>query len=194
MRCIDLFEKTTVDNPAFRRWFGNSKVVDAAGQPMVMYHGTMFTFTGFVPGSHFGDIEAANKRLNFLSAPSETPRFRNHQGSIIPVYLSIQHPLRIVDDGGLSDGYELAWAVFKLGKITRQEVKAISDTGSPGVSKLRLIKLLAERGFDGFVYRNTIEGNADSWVPFRRNQVKSIFNNGAWSDADEISESQSSRL
>jgi hypothetical protein len=29
------------DNPAFRRWFGHSKVVDASGEPLVVYHGTM---------------------------------------------------------------------------------------------------------------------------------------------------------
>lgn len=29
-----------LDSPAFRRWFGDSKVVDARGEPMVVYHGT----------------------------------------------------------------------------------------------------------------------------------------------------------
>ena len=28
------------DTPAFRRWFGDSKVVDAKGRPLVVYHGT----------------------------------------------------------------------------------------------------------------------------------------------------------
>lgn len=29
-----------LSNPAFRRWFGDSKVVDASGEPLVVYHGT----------------------------------------------------------------------------------------------------------------------------------------------------------
>lgn len=31
----------------FQRWFGNSKVVDANGQPLVVYHGTNQTFKAF---------------------------------------------------------------------------------------------------------------------------------------------------
>ena len=30
----------SVDSLAFRAWFGNSKVVDAAGNPLPVYHGT----------------------------------------------------------------------------------------------------------------------------------------------------------
>ena len=30
----------TMDNPAFARWFGGSKAVDEAGQPLVLYHGS----------------------------------------------------------------------------------------------------------------------------------------------------------
>ena len=38
------------DTPAFRRWFGDSKVVDAKGRPLVVYHGT--TRGGFVAFEH----------------------------------------------------------------------------------------------------------------------------------------------
>ena len=33
--------------PAFRRWFGESKVVDAEGRPLVVFHGTGATFDAF---------------------------------------------------------------------------------------------------------------------------------------------------
>jgi N12 class adenine-specific DNA methylase len=36
-----------VDSPAFKRWFGDSKVVDAEGRPMVVYHGTRHSFDVF---------------------------------------------------------------------------------------------------------------------------------------------------
>lgn len=32
--------KIVTDTPAFKQWFGESKVVDAEGKPLVMYHGT----------------------------------------------------------------------------------------------------------------------------------------------------------
>lgn len=69
-------------NPAFRRWFGGSQVVDTEGQPLVVYHGTDFTgstsFTGKGGGKglqkfaarkkahlgfHFGTAEAANQKI-----------------------------------------------------------------------------------------------------------------------------------
>ena len=28
------------DTPAFKKWFGDSKVVDAEGKPLVVYHGS----------------------------------------------------------------------------------------------------------------------------------------------------------
>ena len=29
--------------PAFKKWFGNSAVVDKSGEPLVVYHGTPYT-------------------------------------------------------------------------------------------------------------------------------------------------------
>ena len=37
----------STDSPAFKRWFGDSKVVDAEGRPLVVYHGTAHTFDAF---------------------------------------------------------------------------------------------------------------------------------------------------
>jgi len=194
MRCHELdrsatliVEKTGTDtsSPAFRRWFSDSKVVDRAGKPMVMYHGTMNTFHEFYPGSHFGDIAAANARLYNMSG--EPPRFRGHHGAILPVYLAIANPLRIVDDGGLSDGYDLATAAFKAGALTRQEHIWVIEPSNSVSTRNRLFGLL-KREYDGLVYRNTIEGSADSWVPFEPNQIKSVFNSGAWSSTANISE------
>jgi hypothetical protein len=39
-----------VDSPAFKKWFGNSKIVDSNGQPIVMYHGTAYDIEKFIPG------------------------------------------------------------------------------------------------------------------------------------------------
>ena len=37
------------DTPAFKRWFGNSKIVDYKGNPLVMFHGTARDITEFKP-------------------------------------------------------------------------------------------------------------------------------------------------
>ena len=68
--------------PAFRRWFGDSQVVNEAGRPLIVYHGTDFTgstsFTGKGGGKglskfasrskahlgfHFGTAAAANEKI-----------------------------------------------------------------------------------------------------------------------------------
>lgn len=46
------------DTPAFRRWFGDSKVVDADGKPLVVYHGSSSARTKFAKG--FGDDRGEN--------------------------------------------------------------------------------------------------------------------------------------
>ena len=41
------------ETPAFKAWFGDSKVVDADGNPLVVYHGTMGDFEAFDPADPF---------------------------------------------------------------------------------------------------------------------------------------------
>jgi hypothetical protein len=43
-------QRKQVDTPEFKRWFKNSKIVDEAGRPRVMYHGTTEDITAFRPG------------------------------------------------------------------------------------------------------------------------------------------------
>ena len=80
-----------LSNQSFKNWFGNSKVVDMRGNPMVMYHGTDAHFETFHPWSHFGTSIAANDRLDF--------HYKKEQENLklIPVYLKIENPL-LVDD------------------------------------------------------------------------------------------------
>jgi len=42
-------KRNILDNPAFVKWFGDSKVVDDAGKPLVVYHGTRASFSKFDP-------------------------------------------------------------------------------------------------------------------------------------------------
>jgi len=47
-----------VESEAFKKWFGKSKVVDADGKPLVVYHGTVSDFTKF-------DRQKANPESDF---------------------------------------------------------------------------------------------------------------------------------
>jgi len=136
--------------PAFKRWFGDSKVVDAGGKPLVVYHGTTMDFSSFRQESHFGTPYAANKRLRMRGGTDRDG------ANIFPVYLSISNPKRIPDVGKY-DKRRWDWAV---------------DT-----AKLE--------GYDGIVYKNEVEGDADSYIAFHPNQVKSATgNSGAFDPAN----------
>jgi hypothetical protein len=85
---------------AFKRWFGNSKVVNKNGEPLVVYHGTNKTQNGdaftqfdtyganyglFGLGSYFTD--------NSDVASSYTKKGAGKELTVYPVYLSIQNPI-----------------------------------------------------------------------------------------------------
>lgn len=77
------FESQT-NTRQFKKWFGDSKVVNKDGSPMILYHGTNEVFTVFDRGDigfHFGTKEAAESRM-----------LQMHYGDdsvLMPVYLRI---------------------------------------------------------------------------------------------------------
>lgn len=50
---VGLTQPGQIDTPAFRNWFGDSKVVGEDGRPLVVYHGTNARFTEFRGASFF---------------------------------------------------------------------------------------------------------------------------------------------
>lgn len=57
------FSRSQTDTPAFRRWFGDSKVVDENGRPKVVYHGTVADIAKFeeaMRGANTGADSALN--------------------------------------------------------------------------------------------------------------------------------------
>lgn len=95
-------------SPEFRAWFGDSKVVDEAGRPLVVYHGTMADFTEFRGASRSG----LDPYAFFASDPDIAGLYASHNGRqrdgvggrMLPVYLSIQNPLEVMDTGVAAGG------------------------------------------------------------------------------------------
>jgi len=86
------------DTPAFRKWFGDSKVVDADGKPLVVYHGTADSFnvfdldhpnrkdTGWLgTGVYATDSENMARSYSNLKAGSSEP-------SVMKLYARIENP------------------------------------------------------------------------------------------------------
>jgi hypothetical protein len=54
------------DTPAFKQWFGDSKVVDKKGDPLVVYHGTAYDFSEFSPERLGSNTGAPSARAGFF--------------------------------------------------------------------------------------------------------------------------------
>lgn len=83
-----------IKSPAFKRWFGGSKVVDERGEPLVVYHGTEGAFTEFDPGR---DNTTSKVPAHYFSEKATTAdTFGGHSfGARIPVYLVLRNPLQV---------------------------------------------------------------------------------------------------
>lgn len=89
-----------LETPAFRDWFGDSKVVDGAGQPLRVFHGTGGDFNAFSRDRAGATTGAANAGMGFFftDRPEVAGNYARMAGdaqNILPVYLSLKNPLRL---------------------------------------------------------------------------------------------------
>ena len=86
--------------PAFQRWFGESQAVDAAGQPLRVFHGTGGDFSVFSRARAGAATGAANTGMGFFftdnpEVAGNYARMSRDAQAIMPAYLSLQNPLRL---------------------------------------------------------------------------------------------------
>lgn len=140
---------------AFRRWFGDSKVVDADGKPLNLYHGTAADFTVFDQSragsatghatSALGIFMSSDRRAaqNYAEKASDgMPGY----GRVMDLYASIQNP-------------------YLMSVEESQEVE------SP-LEARRLRTRLEQQGYDGIRLKGT-----PVWIAFNNYQVKSATDN-----------------
>lgn len=151
--------QTFAGQVAFWRWFGNSKVVDAKGRPLVAYHGTGKDFGLFkkgVPISLTSDPSVAS----FYSATSShfiEDRGQESARNVLAVYVKIERP-KLVDSWTLENGRYHEKGLVK---------KAMAD------------------GFDSLAREGGNFQKFNEVVIFSREQIKSATgNNGMFDPAD----------
>lgn len=194
-----------VHTPAFKKWFGDSKVVDSDGKPLVVYHGTNANFNTFSVsdvGIHVGTEDQANSRAE----QKEGDDFK-----LMPLYVKAENPLRLKDARSWKDP---EWYLYESGissylpaslqqKISdfAQENRTAKDLSTPEGQKKAHKKAMAinsevarflkdELGYDSIVYANTHDGTTqdnkmkadDSWIVFDPEQIKSATNNNGTFD------------
>lgn len=236
----------------FKKWFGDSKVVDADGNPLVVYHGT--NATNYVPpitksgsssakselqrmatsysiedwtsvpaiierwvknpalAERFGvtqqvadhvrelkrkataveespsrndlafDIFALPEDGNELGVHLGTKQQANTFGVPFQFYLRLKNPIRLPDLGN--------WNYQSVMREVRKKGVDISESEYSEVFNARnnnaaLRELLLSKGIDGVIYKNEAEGEGDSYIAFRPEQIKSATGNrGAFDPND----------
>jgi N12 class adenine-specific DNA methylase len=186
-----------IETAAFKKWFGDSKVVDENGKPKIVYHGTNHVIEAFSPEKLGTKTNAGTANLGFFFTdnPLVAATFaRGEGGNTVPAYLSLKNPLEIGDRSAAErrrnskDAYDaLHDAIVKTsGKPSWNEV-TVQDIG---IWRQKVI----DAGFDGLVLRKTAMDAAprsindpysDHLVAFHPEQIKSaIGNRGTFDQTD----------
>ena len=174
------FSRRQTETPEFKKWFGDSKVVDAEGRPLVVFHTSKARgISVFDPsyktelssfGFHFGTEDQAKFRagqFDFIGA-GETAKY----------YLSIKRPLRVSHMASFAPDH-LADQLIDMGLLEDDAYADIqSEAGYDSVTTGdRLVAIMESAGYDGLVYENEREGAGDSFVAFAPTQIKSATGN-----------------
>lgn len=164
------------ETPEFKRWFGDSKVVDENGEPLVVYHGTRTkgeaiesfdlakagskTDSGYLgTGFYFGDARTASVYAGYY----EFDKGHFPEGGVVyPAYLSLKNPLVVAPESSHGREIDREIAVRAAAGISRYAT----------ASELRE-KIISE-GHDGVIYGN---GGRREYVAFRPEQIKSATGN-----------------
>jgi N12 class adenine-specific DNA methylase/predicted RNA methylase len=171
-----------IDTPAFRRWFGESKVVDEQGRPRVVYHGTADDFSVF-DGYEIAGWFSEQPGLAEMHAKSNA--YGGDQVSapaIMPVYLSIQNPLDLtkhptfdMDDGDVSarEVYRVAGMDLPDG-MTEDDADYSKNVAWEIVNRKAFEDAAVANGYDGIKVR---QNGVVTWAAFKREQIKSASGN-----------------
>ena len=99
------------DTPEFKQWFGNSKVVDKDGKPLIMYHGTSKDkdFSHFKVGSRGVWFTMWNDSASEYAMDNDSKNVKYDQDTrkyidvnvaarVLPVYLKIENPYQMTNE------------------------------------------------------------------------------------------------
>jgi hypothetical protein len=163
---FDQTGRIITDAPAFRAWFGDSKVVDENGRPLVVYHGTTADISAFDPArigatTDDGDFGAG---FYFTTDQGVASSYAGEQpgSNVVPVLLSLQNPL-VVES------------------MTEIDVPGFWGAREAGDNQ-RAAQAIQAAGYDGVIETG---GAYPQYVAFHPEQIKSATgNNGSFDPSD----------
>ena len=192
--------KDQIQTKEFKKWFGNSKVVNADGTPKVMYHGTPNgNFDTFKKGAnYFTENEQYADRYQNPSASSISTGKLVDNPTTHAVYIKMEKPFDTRDskareifedeflnqDGGYDEeGEETEHSWVSNG------TKLNENTGLPDWTDAEdLYHFIKDKGYDydGIIvdegadggYGSAVVNRGVAYVTFEPNQVKNVKNSG----------------
>ena len=167
--------------PEFRRWFRASKIVDAHGEPLVVYHGgfdVLNSRAGAFRRSTSGALGAGiyftpDRSVAEYYAGSQGGHAETGGGALTEVYLSIQNPLVVDHTQGRDPAIE---ALVLLGEPrARAEAKVERARERSGDVGKTIETAAVKADYDGIIH--SIDGEVYEIVAFQPGQVKSATRN-----------------
>ena len=157
------WEEKGTESKYFKKWFGESKVVDKKGRPLVVYHGTYKSmFEEFQPNAvHLGGGVRFPEAIYFTNKRKVAESYAVGD-NIFDVYLKIENP------------YEVD-----------AEKKSYNDFADELYS---IMTNIDTEQYDGIVVRNIKDNwsqkgkniNGDTYIVFNPEQIKSVDNQGTF--------------
>lgn len=172
------FSRTDAD--AFKRWFGDSKVVDDQGKPLVVYHGSTADIEAFDPSKS----PIGNRALYFTSRRELADVYAKDAGVVYPVFLSMQNPL-VLDGSRRLAGNSIPGRIARMlfpqrfvAGETHSLTESLSDKNAGRFFTQEDVDKLRAAGYDGVMAMNRYPGDdSQVMVVFSPEQIKSAIGN-----------------
>jgi hypothetical protein len=150
------------ETPEFKKWFGDSKVVDAEGKPLVVYHGTSKPISAFrrkEGGRAIWFTDSSPTAETYAGAPEGIVG-----ANVVPSYVTMKNPMVFDAEGATWDSLS-----YKGKRVSTDDLAEMAE----------------EAGNDGLIVRNIqddndyIQGNppSDHYAVFKPTQIKSAIGN-----------------
>lgn len=163
------------ETPEFKKWFGESKVVDESGKPRVVYHGSTHAIDEFRRGG-----PQVGNGIFFAADPDMASRFTHARGgNVAPVYLKASKPWDYQNDAdlkayqdhlGLTDEDVELWQGHDGGESWMAAAKGNWDH----IESPEFQNFLKKNGYDAYW---TQEGGDRAIAVYEPTQIKSAIAN-----------------
>ena len=202
------------DTPAFQNWFGDSKVTDESGKPIVVYHGTITSFDTFSSKFQGAVTQATSSKSGFFftDSPRTAQSYADYGATVSPVQKLIAEADKagargnwdkydekmleaealeseLADPKNRGRGQNVMPVYLNIKNPLIFDAKGETPEGIGGIDPL--IQRAKKAGHDGVIIRNFDDAaglandNSDHYIAFEPTQIKSAVGNRGTFDPND---------